>query len=251
VYSQEVRRAALGLLKTGRSLNSVSLELGISRFAIREWRDRGLEPRPAAQATCFLCGVAGLAAPTSYAALFGFYLGDGCISRTARTYVLRVSCDQKQPGIIQDVADSVHEIHRDGRVGRVQAPGCIVVNSYWNHWPCLFPQHGPGRKDQRSLTMVPWQREIVETYPADFLRGLFHSDGSRFTNWTRRPVAGAMKRYDYPRWQFTNNSVEIRAWCCEALDLIEVPWRQSNWKTISVSTRAGVARLDELIGPKC
>jgi hypothetical protein len=29
-----------------------------------------------------------------------------------------------------------------------------------------------------------------------------------------------------------------------------VPWRQSNWKTISVSTRAGVARLDELIGLK-
>ena len=27
-------------------------------------------------------------------------------------------------------------------------------------------------------------------------------------------------------------------------------WRRSNWKTISVSTRAGVARLDELIGLK-
>jgi hypothetical protein len=37
----------------------------------------------------------------------------------------------------------------------------------------------------------------------------------------------------------------------EALDLLEIPWRQSNWKTFSVSTRAGVARLDELAGPKC
>jgi len=35
-----------------------------------------------------------------------------------------------------------------------------------------------------------------------------------------------------------------------ALDLVGVPWRQSSWKTISVSTRTGVARLDELIGPK-
>ena len=55
---------------------------------------------------------------------------------------------------------------------------------------------------------------------------------------------------DYPRWQFTNHSADIRELCCWALDLVEVPWPQSNWKTISVSTRAGVARLDELIGPK-
>ena len=69
-------------------------------------------------------------------------------------------------------------------------------------------------------------------------------------NWARRPVAGRPKRYDYPRWQFTNVSPEIRGWCCDALDLVGVPWRQSNAKTISVSTRAGVARLDELLGLK-
>jgi hypothetical protein len=31
---------------------------------------------------------------------------------------------------------------------------------------------------------------------------------------------------------------------------VEVPWRHSNAKTISVSTRAGVVRLDDLIGLK-
>jgi hypothetical protein len=65
-----------------------------------------------------------------------------------------------------------------------------------------------------------------------------------------RTVAGGKKRYDYPRWQFTNNSTEIRAWCGEALDLVGVAWRQSNWKTISVSRRGDVRRLDDLIGPK-
>ncbi len=59
------------------------------------------------------------------------------------------------------------------------------------------------------------------------------------------------KRYDYPRWQFTNHSADIRELCCWALDLADVPRRQSNWNTISVSTRAGVARLDDLIGLKC
>jgi hypothetical protein len=32
--------------------------------------------------------------------------------------------------------------------------------------------------------------------------------------------------------------------------MLHIAWRRSNWKTISVSTRAGVARLDELIGLK-
>lgn len=95
-----------------------------------------------------------------------------------------------------------------------------------------------------------WQREIVEAHPADFLRGLFHSDGCRVNNWARRTVAGQPKRYDYPRWQFVKHSADIRAWCCEALDLVGVPWRASSWTTISVSTRAGVARLDELVGLK-
>ncbi|HWM75087.1 MAG TPA: hypothetical protein VNQ53_15170 [Nocardioides sp.] len=63
-------------------------------------------------------------------------------------------------------------------------------------------------------------------------------------------LAGEWKRYDYPRWQFTNVSADIREPCCWALDLVDIAWRQSNHKTISVSTRAGVARLDELIGPK-
>ncbi len=63
-------------------------------------------------------------------------------------------------------------------------------------------------------------------------------------------MAGVPKRYDYPRWQFTNVSADIRDLCCWALDLAEVPWRQSNTQTISVSRRRAVARLDSLIGPK-
>ena len=59
-----------------------------------------------------------------------------------------------------------------------------------------------------------------------------------------------MKRYGYLRWQFTNHSADIRELCCWALDLVGVAWRQSNWKTISVSRREGVQRLDALIGVK-
>jgi len=101
------------------------------------------------------------------------------------------------------------------------------------------------------MVMAPWQRQIVTEQPAAFLRGLFHSDGCRARNWASRTVAGASKRYYYPRWQFTNESEDIKRWCGEALDALGIAWRQSNRKTLSVSTRAGVAHLDELIGLKC
>ena len=185
-----------------------------------------------------------------YAALFGYYLGDGSVSTFRGRGTLRISCDRTYPRIIDDVSDLIRAVRPEGQVFHVRAPGAIVVQSNWKHWTCLFPQHGPGRKHERALGMAPWQREIWEAYPAAFLRGLFHSDGCRAKNWTRRRVAGEMKRYDYPRWQFTNHSAEIRGWCCEALDLVDIAWRQSNWKTISVSTRADVAQHDELIGPK-
>ena len=105
----------------------------------------------------------------------------------------------------------------------------MVTTVSWKHWPCLFPQHGPGRKHERPIVLEPWQQRVVEAHPADFLRGLFHSDGSRVANWASRVVGGELRRYDYPRWQFTNSSADIRELCCAALDLVEVPWRQSNW----------------------
>ena len=187
---------------------------------------------------------------TAYAALFGYYLGDGCLSNVPAKPVLRISCDLRHPAIIHDVASQVRALNRFGACCNAQAPGCVVVQSTWKHWPCLFPQHGPGRKHERTLGMAAWQWEIVEAHPGDFLRGLFHSDGCRVRNWATRPVAGVTKRYEYPRWQFTNHSEEILGWCCAALDLVGIPWRRSSWKVVSVSRRSAVAELDRLIGPK-
>ena len=69
-------------------------------------------------------------------------------------------------------------------------------------------------------------------------------------NWATQIVAGEKKRYDYPRWQFSNESAEIMSWCQAAIDLMGVPWRQSSSRVLSVSRRDAVSRLDELIGPK-
>ncbi|HSE69287.1 MAG TPA: helix-turn-helix domain-containing protein [Nocardioidaceae bacterium] len=248
MYSLDVRRQALHLLQSGASLSDVSRRTGIARSTLRSWRDG-----PSTPVRVTLCAVEGSADPLDrrrYAALLGFYLGDGCVSAARTTFTLRISCDAGQPGVIEDVTRTMQAVRGRGTICHVRAPGVVVVQSSWKHWPCLFPQHGPGRKHERRLVLAAWQREVVEAYPGDFLRGLFHSDGSRVRNWARRTVDGVTTRHEYARWQFVNNSAEILGWCTEALDLVGIPWRQSSWKCVSVSTRDGVAALDALIGPK-
>ena len=244
VYTRRERVIALELLGSGLSVAETSRRTGVSRWTLRDWRHSG---PPAAQ--CPRCEDAALPhAP--YSALLGYYLGDGCVSRLRGYYSLRISCDAGWPGIVADVSSCMQSMRPAREVSHVRAPGAVVVQSNWKHWPCLFPQHGPGRKHERPIVLEQWQQRLVEAHPADFLRGLFHSDGCRVKNWTRKLVGGDMKRYDYPRWQFTNHSADIRELCCWALDLVDVAWRQSNHVTISVSRRADVARLDGLIGPK-
>jgi hypothetical protein len=136
------------------------------------------------------------------------------------------------------------------KVSRVPCVGCTEVTSFSKHWPCLFPQHGPGRKHDRALVLEPWQQQVVEACPADFLRGLFHSDGARVENWATRVVAGELRCYHYPRWQLSNRSEDILTLGCWALDLAGVAWRRSSRTHVSVSRGADVARLDALVGRK-
>ena len=120
----------------------------------------------------------------------------------------------------------------------------------WKQWPCLFPQHGPGRKHQRPIVLEDWQREIAGEHPGDFLRGLFHSDGCRVDNWATRTVAGQKKRYDYGRWMFVNRSDDIIDLCTATLDAVGIRWRRPRVNCIAVSRADDVRRLDALIGPK-
>ena len=73
---------------------------------------------------------------------------------------------------------------------------CVLVTSSWNAWPCLFPQHGPGRKHERRIVLASWQQEIVEAKGEAFLRGTIHSDGCRTVNrFTTRLPSGRVGEY--------------------------------------------------------
>ena len=227
---------------------------GVAVKTIRRWRrdyQRRGKPRGGLNNStpCPRCGH-GQLDEEAYAELFGWYLGDGHISVHKRGfYGLHVFNDSQYVGLNTHVIELMRRV-KPGGSPSTRLTHCTVITCWWKHWPCLFPQHGPGRKHQRKLVLTDWQREIVGRYPADFLRGLFHSDGCRVNNWATRMVAGEKRRYDYARWQFVNESADIMRWCGEALDLVEVAWRQTSRRTLSVSRRDAVAQLDALIGPK-
>ena len=228
---------------------------GVAVKTIRRWRreyQRRGKPRGQAHVggACPRCDGSHLD-EQAYAELFGWYLGDGHISSGRRgVFALHVYNDLRYTDLNAHVQDLMRRVKPGCRPHTRQVPGCLVTTAGWRHWPCLFPQHGPGRKHERQLAMAEWQWDVVSAHPADFLRGLFHSDGCRMNNYSTRVVAGRPLRCYYPRWQFTNNSEEIRGWCAAALDLLGVSWRQSNWKTLSVARRNDVALLDEVLGLK-
>ncbi|MCW2812991.1 MAG: hypothetical protein JWN84_446 [Nocardioides sp.] len=228
---------------------------GVAVKTIRRWRrDYQRRGRARGQSHCAVpCPVCedGVLDRAAYAELLGWYLGDGHITLSRRgVHNLHVVNDRRYATDNAHLAVLMATVKPGGLPHTRLVPGAVITTVSWKHWPCLFPQHGPGRKHERPIVLDDWQRTVVEDHPGPFLRGLFHSDGSRVRNWTTRPVAGAVKRYDYPRWQFTNVSPDIRELCCWALDLVGVAWRASSRTHVSVSRRDDVARLDALIGMK-
>ena len=242
----------------GHSPVAVAKLTGISRSTLRQWRDYPYAGNQNQRAACWRCRrPPELPEPADdYAYLLGLYLGDGCISAggdpAKGVWVLRITCADAWPGLIAECTRAVAAVRPDNRVRAMQIDGggCTVVVCYSRHWPCLFPQHGAGKKHDRKIELEPWQRSMTTQHADSFARGLFHSDGCRFLNRVRRPLADGDHWYEYPRYMFTNESLDILGLCGQALDVLGVSWRFSRRNTISVARREAVARLDEFVGPK-
>lgn len=248
--------SVLRLVETGMSHREIANVTGIPAPTFRNWLYRGIPSRFTGPSltrphACPACGgVHDLAAapPRVYAYLLGVYLGDGHICQHAgRSHSLRVSLDSAYPGIVAEVAGAVAAIR--GRwpwVKRRPGMNMFLVVSYWKQWPCWFPQHGPGRKHTRAIALEPWQRQIVEQEPERFLRGLIQTDGWRGLN----RVRAKGRDYAYPRYQFSNRSVDIKGLFTDACDQLGIAWRPWGPHHISVARREAVAGLDEFVGPK-
>ena len=181
------------------------------------------------------------------------YLGDGCVSSTGASFQLVVVCDAAYPDIIEDCATAMMLTLLARRVGRNRhaVHRCVRVVASSKRWPEAFPQHGPGRKHERKIELAGWQREIVDRFPREFLRGLLHSDGCRTVNrFTTLLPSGRMAEYAYPRWFFSNRSADIRGLFCEYCERLGIRWTQSNPRNISISHRTSVALVDSFVPAK-
>lgn len=185
-----------------------------------------------------------------YAYLLGIYLGDGTLTAARRNvWKLRVFQDERYHGILTEIDEAIGSI--TGRAtGRIARSGCAEIYSNWKHWLCLFPQHGPGRKHERPIVLVSWQRQLVERFPQAMLRGLIQSDGCRAVNRVRRPTLAGIKTYEYPRYFFTNASSEIREMFASACARLGVRCGPANARNLTVARSRDVAFLDTFIGPK-
>jgi hypothetical protein len=248
MYDAHTRAVALARLAAGESLRGLERSMGISRPTLREWRETGGRPADKHFCQCHLCREFPIPR-SAYLYLLGQYLGDGCIDRMGRSWVLRIATCDAYPNIRAEVVSAVHALV-DNRVHFVQNQGCTTVGCITRQWLHYFPQHGPGRKHTRPIVLEAWQLALVRQDPRPLLRGLIHSDGYRGINWTERCVGGTTKRYTYPRYQFSNESADIKRIFTDALDQLGIAWRVMNRKTISIARREAVAALDEFVGPK-
>ena len=152
--------------------------------------------------------------------------------------------DTKYAGIINRCRETIDLLMPGQRAAILKRPSrCVEVSLYSKHWPCLLPQHGPGKKYTRPIRLEPWQEVLVKEATEDFIRGLIHSDGCR--------VVANDRGVKSVRYHFSNRSEDVLGLFTWALDLLGIPWTRPSRRDIDVYRKAATARLDEFVGPKC
>jgi hypothetical protein len=244
VRSAEEFEAAKRLIAAGVNDCAIARQIGVPRTTVRDWRCRSqIRTRLVGGPGCGVLHDLSALPPAAYCYALGLYLGDGCISRSQRVWHLRITLDRKYPGIIDRCREAIDVLMPGQRAAIApQLTGCVVVSHYSKHWPCLFPQHGPGRKHTRPIRLEPWQELLVKQATEEFIRGLIDSDGCR--------VRANDRGVRSVRYHFSNRSDDIRGLFCAALDELGIPWTGPGKFQIAVYRKAAVARLDQFVGPK-
>ncbi|MFH8436225.1 helix-turn-helix domain-containing protein [Streptomyces sp. NPDC018007] len=258
LHEPAVKQRALTMLRSGTRNADVARKLNVPVGTISYWKhtDRAKRGECPGAHRSFCSRCEGDLNGPAYAYLLGLYLGDGHIvqNQAMHTPSLSVACADSWPGIMDLCESAMRAVFPENSVCRVRRKGCHQVKIHSKHLACLFPQHGPGKKHERRIALEPWQQQIVDAHPWGFIRGLIHSDGCRIINWTTRMVGGERKRYEYPRYFFTNKSDDIRKLFGDTLTAVGVEWttlaRGSDPFNISVARRASVALMDAHVGPK-
>lgn len=193
--------------------------------------------------------------PATYAYLLGVHLGAGrvAVRLNGDAPVLRLSLSAAYPGIVEECASAV-VVTSHGRSVDVRTPrtGDVrILESVWEQWPVALPQHAPTEDHRAALALQPWQRAIVDAHPGPLVRGLIHANGCRTVNRFRSTLpSGRVKKYAYPRYFFSNPHPDVRALFRHACSALGVRTTTPSARNVSVSHRASIAVLEEIVGPK-
>ncbi len=161
---------------------------------------------------------------------------------------LRIFLDAKYMEIVARAALAIADSLPGAAVSARRRKGVrmYIVSASSVQWDLLFPQHGPGPKHERDVSLLPWQSRITTRHPERFIRGLIHSDGSRF-------IANQVSlghAYQYARYCFGNKSADIIEEFCRHLDLLDIAWTMPRSDVVQVARKEAVAALDQFVGPK-
>jgi hypothetical protein len=185
-----------------------TLERGRPHLSTSSGSISATDPSPRIRVACTGCGL--VSAPVIRACL------DGCVS-------------------------AIREVAPANGVGQVSHGTWVEVYCYSKSWPCLFPQHGPGKKHQRRIVLTDWQTTPADRWPEQLARGLIHSGRVPLSEQRRELVMAALQLHAGVRQH--------------PVDLVRrvQPARVHRTKartTIYVSRKADVAVLDGFIGRK-
>lgn len=264
----EQKQQILQLLSKGGSRKEVATHLGISWQQVNYWYDkqaRVVELVYTQNLKFCDFGHAGSnpASGTNYAYLLGCYLGDGYISKQGKyTYRIRIACDVQYPEIITEIKTALASVTSNNVNVAKTKSNAVDVFSYSCHLPRMFPQHGVGRKHTRRIELAPWQKNIIDQFPEHFLRGLYHTDGSRYQHKYVYNTKTGNKLHETIKYNFTNRSEDIIDLFCSTCDRLDIKWTKctrpfinltgacaTGW-TVTIGRRSEVAKLDTFLGPK-
>ena len=219
--AEHVRRVQ-ALAAEGRNPCEIERITGISRSTLRGWLDGSGRIATPPWIACPRCNAEAELDAAAYVYLLGLYLGDGSITKQPKgVWRLRITQTARYVELIEECAVEMQAVLPNA-VGIWAKQGGVDIGSSSKHWPCLFPQHGPGRKHERPIVIAQWQQELVDAYPRLLLRGLIQSDGCRDNNF----AITRGKRYEYPRYSFSNASTDILSIFTNTCDRLGVHWTQ-------------------------
>ena len=171
-----------------------------------------------------------------YSYILGLYLGDGHIVKMKRTFRLRIFLDKKYDDLNNYVKRTLELLFPNNKVTINKTKiNMIIINVYSNNLINLFPQHGAGKKHNRSIVLEDWQRDVI--VPDQIIKGLIHSDGSYF-------YSGI-----YDRYEFKNSSSDILSIFKIYSNKLNLKYTEQK-KVITFYKREDVLKLKTIIGTK-